>query len=79
MNDRNCNNFSNDLCKALLGIEIPGYVNRCAYLASFFSCCIPSTRDEDDEPPHVNRFQGRGNRLGVPDQQAVDVCVIGLW
>ena len=79
MNDRNCNNFSNDLCKALLGTEIPGYVNRCAYLASFFSCCIPSTRDEDDEPPHVNRFQGRGNRLGVPDQQAVEVCVIGLW
>ena len=73
VNGRNCNNFSNDLCKALLGTEIPGYVNRCAYIASFFSCCIPSTRDEDDEPLPASRFQGKGNRLGSSDQHGVDV------
>ena len=33
----NCNHFSNDLCKIIVGKEIPSYVNRCAKVASWFS------------------------------------------
>lgn len=33
----NCNHFSNDLCKIIVGKEIPAYVNRCAKVASWFS------------------------------------------
>jgi hypothetical protein len=39
----NCNSFSDELARALLGPErgIPLYVNRLGYLGSFFACCLP--------------------------------------
>jgi hypothetical protein len=33
---KNCNSFSNALAEALLGEEIPGYINRMAKIGSFF-------------------------------------------
>ncbi|OQS00610.1 hypothetical protein ACHHYP_03269 [Achlya hypogyna] len=38
---KNCNTFSNEVCLRLLGIPIPSYVNRIAYLGSFLSCLLP--------------------------------------
>ncbi|KDO30954.1 hypothetical protein SPRG_04142 [Saprolegnia parasitica CBS 223.65] len=38
---KNCNTFSNELCLRLLGVPIPAYVNRMAYLGSFLSCLLP--------------------------------------
>ncbi|CAN0025907.1 unnamed protein product [Sphacelaria rigidula] len=38
---RNCNTFSSALCEALLGRPIPGYVNRLAWMGSWFSCLVP--------------------------------------
>lgn len=39
--NRNCNHFADAFVQKLLGREIPGYVNRLAYIGSFFSCLLP--------------------------------------
>eukprot|EP00953_Heterococcus_sp_UTEX-ZZ885_P039393 20192-Heterococcus_DN1.PRE.1 len=38
---RNCNSFSNAFCMALLNKPIPAWVNRLAYMGSWFSCLLP--------------------------------------
>ncbi|CBJ48730.1 conserved unknown protein [Ectocarpus siliculosus] len=38
---RNCNSFSSALCEELVGKPIPGYVNRLAWMGSWFSCLMP--------------------------------------
>lgn len=41
---RNCNHFSDDLCRRLTGGRgLPSFVNRLASLASFFRCWLPSS------------------------------------
>lgn len=65
---RNCNHFSNDVCKTLLGVSIPSYINRCAYLASWFSCLFPQNTVESEEE-HKVRFAGQGNRLTVAERR----------
>ena len=32
----NCNHFSNEFCKIIVGKEIPSYINRCASIAGHF-------------------------------------------
>ncbi|CAG8459116.1 7342_t:CDS:10 [Ambispora gerdemannii] len=39
---RNCNHFSGELCKKLLGKSTPGWINRAAKLGTFFPCMVPS-------------------------------------
>uniref|UniRef100_K3WX62 PPPDE domain-containing protein n=1 Tax=Globisporangium ultimum (strain ATCC 200006 / CBS 805.95 / DAOM BR144) TaxID=431595 RepID=K3WX62_GLOUD len=39
---KNCNAYSEALCRELLGKSIPAYVNRAAYLGSFLSCLMPA-------------------------------------
>ena len=44
---KNCNHFSNELCKRLLdGKTIPNWVNRTAGIGSFFSKFIPSSTEQ---------------------------------
>lgn len=45
---RNCNHFSEDLCKRLTGKTAPGWINRAAKLGTMFPCVIPT---EWVEPP----------------------------
>ena len=47
---RNCNDFSNTFCRALLGKGIPGYINRLAYLGRIWPIrlCIPPALGEAD-------------------------------
>ncbi|KAN0029080.1 hypothetical protein ACTFIV_010950 [Dictyostelium citrinum] len=40
---KNCNTFSNELVKRLLNREIPNYVNRLAFIGTFFSCLLPKS------------------------------------
>ena len=39
----NCNHFSNELVRRLFANkkQLPGYINRAAYIGSFLSCLIP--------------------------------------
>lgn len=37
----NCNHFSNEFLMHLTGRGIPNYLNRLAYLGSFFHCMVP--------------------------------------
>ena len=43
---RNCNHFADALCRELLGVGIPGYVNRLARIGSLARCCIPKFAGE---------------------------------
>ena len=38
---RNCNHFADAFIQRLLQKDIPGYVNRLAYVGSMFSCLMP--------------------------------------
>ncbi|KAM0934261.1 putative PPPDE peptidase domain-containing protein [Dioscorea sansibarensis] len=40
---KNCNHFTDDVCRRLLGKPIPGWVNRLARLGSFCNCLFPET------------------------------------
>lgn len=40
---KNCNHFTDDVCKRLTGKSIPGWVNRLARLGSFFNCLLPES------------------------------------
>ena len=58
---------------ALLNEPIPGYVNRCAYIGSFFSCLFPKQDTEDDLP--VKRFSGEAQHLTQKSStKTIDVC-----
>ncbi|KAI8078952.1 PPPDE putative peptidase domain-containing protein [Gilbertella persicaria] len=54
---RNCNHFSEDLCKRLTGKAAPGWINRAAKLGTMFPCVIPT---EWIEPPEAD------NSLNAP-------------
>ena len=56
---------------ALLGQPIPAYVNRCAYIASFFSCLFPKTEGSNEDLP-VRRFGGKKYTLTHTNQNGVD-------
>jgi hypothetical protein len=38
---KNCNTFSDEFCLAILSKHIPAWVNRLAYMGSWFSCLVP--------------------------------------
>ncbi|KAJ0961616.1 hypothetical protein J5N97_001113 [Dioscorea zingiberensis] len=40
---KNCNHFTDDVCKQLTGKPIPGWVNRLARLGSFCNCLLPES------------------------------------
>ncbi|KAG9299576.1 hypothetical protein G9A89_020747 [Geosiphon pyriformis] len=39
---RNCNHFSNELCRRLIGKSTPSWINRAAKLGTFFPCVVPN-------------------------------------
>ncbi|XP_021893641.1 deSI-like protein At4g17486 isoform X3 [Carica papaya] len=40
---KNCNHFTDEVCKQLTGKPIPGWVNRMARLGSFCNCLLPES------------------------------------
>jgi len=48
--NKNCNHFSNDLCKRLLANGIPKYLNRLATLSGFLRCFLPREFLEVNDP-----------------------------
>lgn len=43
---KNCNAFSEEFVRQLNGREIPGYVNRLAFIGSIFSCLLPNDMNQ---------------------------------
>ncbi len=41
---QNCNAFSDEFCRRLLGVGIPGFINRLAYLGAQVECLLPMDR-----------------------------------
>ncbi|CBZ55438.1 conserved hypothetical protein [Neospora caninum Liverpool] len=69
--ERNCNHFSDALCRRLVGKGIPAYLNRAAWLGRWISCFFPPGALEPhvSEPPAscatgLELFEGPGRRLG---------------
>ena len=50
--NKNCNHFAEALIYKLTGKNVPGYVNRLAFMGSFFSCLMP--RDMQNQAPVNN-------------------------
>jgi hypothetical protein len=73
---RNCNHFADALCRELLGVGIPGYVNRLARIGSLARCCIPKSLRQGQQDqgleqrllpaaqPAMPAFSGEGRKLG---------------
>jgi len=68
---KNCNHFSDEFCSKLLNKRIPNYVNRMAWIGSFFPCLVPQnlgvpSAQVQEESQHVESytaFSGTGVKL----------------
>ncbi|KAM9955514.1 hypothetical protein ACTFIW_008843 [Dictyostelium discoideum] len=58
---KNCNTFSNELIKRLLNREIPNYVNRLAFIGTFFSCLLPKSFGFIPQESPSNSVDSKGN------------------
>ncbi|KAI9314391.1 PPPDE putative peptidase domain-containing protein [Dichotomocladium elegans] len=63
---RNCNHFSEELCRRLTGKPIPGWINRAAKLGAMFPCVIPG---EWIEPPE---YESDGKYAGEDADKSAD-------
>lgn len=45
--NRNCNAFADEFLQRLVGAPAPGFVNRMAFIGSFFSCLMPDSLNQD--------------------------------
>lgn len=55
---RNCNHFSNDLCRKLTGKEAPLWINRLAGMAVMLHCLIPTAWVPPLSPPTASPILG---------------------
>ncbi|KAI8981762.1 PPPDE putative peptidase domain-containing protein [Mycotypha africana] len=60
---RNCNHFSEDLCKRLTGKSSPRWINRAAKLGTMFPCVIPT---EWVDPPDAVSAVAPSDTAGSP-------------
>jgi len=59
---RNCNDFCDELCFALVGKQIPPWINRMSSIARYCPCVFPKTTDKAPLAS-FNAFQGQGYAL----------------
>jgi hypothetical protein len=57
--NKNCNAFADEFLKRLVSNGIPGYVNRMAYIGSYFSCFMPDSLNQD--PTQGNNSNNNSN------------------
>ncbi|KAM9998075.1 hypothetical protein ACTFIY_007722 [Dictyostelium cf. discoideum] len=65
---KNCNTFSNELIKRLLNREIPNYVNRLAFIGTFFSCLLPKSFGfiPQESPSNSVDSKGKSSSTTIP-------------
>ena len=52
--NNNCNHFSNEFCQRLVGVGIPGYINRMAKFGSIWSWLVPKSMTNKDPVTNSN-------------------------
>jgi hypothetical protein len=67
--NRNCNHFSDDLCRRLVGRGIPSYINRLAGLASLVKCWLPAAI-HDSAPQDPNLVDDDDDDNNDPDSHS---------
>lgn len=83
---KNCNHFSEAFVQRLLGISIPAYVNRMAYMGGFVSCFLPPEMtgqapvDSSSSATVVTSirdpFSGPGHTLATTTSAATEVHAV---
>ncbi|CAG8449946.1 3263_t:CDS:10 [Ambispora leptoticha] len=63
---RNCNHFSGELCKRLVGKSTPGWINRAAKLGTYFPCMVPNGWID---PPECDETTIQSEQLHQPQSQ----------
>lgn len=63
--NKNCNAFADEFLKRLVGNGIPGYVNRMAYIGSYFSCFMPESLNQDPTQANNNNNNRSSNSNGL--------------
>jgi len=58
--NKNCNAFADEFLKRLVSNGIPGYVNRMAYIGSYFSCFMPDSLNQDPTQSNNNNYNSNG-------------------
>lgn len=73
--ERNCNHFSDELCRRLTGQGVPGWVNRASRVGGWAPCVVPREwievpeceegegGDAGDEEPEVRGIEDEGRRM----------------
>ena len=76
--NRNCNTFADEFLQRLIGVPSPGYVNRMAFIGSFFSCLLPENLNQDPTQQPSNGggastggVYRSGSNGGVTQQQPI--------
>eukprot|EP00897_Mesotaenium_endlicherianum_P000738 jgi/Mesen1/10665/ME000009S10453 len=58
---KNCNHFTNDMCRRLVAREVPGWINRLAYLGWMLNCLLPEALRINDgslkKTPEYHTFE----------------------
>lgn len=60
----NCNHFADALARELLGRGLPGWINRLAYLGSWFSCLLPASMTSEAPVDAPGSGGGSGSGSG---------------
>ena len=60
--NRNCNSFADEFLQRLINKPAPGFVNRMAFIGSFFSCLLPENMNQD--PTQQNQSGGSSGGSG---------------
>lgn len=58
--NRNCNTFADEFLQRLIGVPAPGYVNRMAFIGSFFSCLLPDNLNQDPTQQQQQQLSSHG-------------------
>ena len=81
---RNCNHFTNDFCERLLGLSAPTYINRTAWLGSFFQCIIPQqllhqmTVEANSYEEHICPCCGRRNLKDSTEADGIEMVLADI-
>jgi len=74
---RNCNHFSNDLCRRILETGIPGWINRLAYCGTLVQCLLPYVGLNPPRPDQQQiEYIEQSNNTNTTEPQTEDLLLL---